>query len=88
VSIPAMFSPTVTDTPERAAPIARASQFARATSVEPKAPVKMGSLRGIPLTTVSMFTFGNIAASEVSGMPWASKSPAWMLSVTSLSRSF
>ena len=79
MSMPAMFSPIVTDTPESAAPMARASQFARATSVEPKAPVSIGSLSGIPPTTVSMFAFGNMAASEVSGMPCASKSPACML---------
>jgi hypothetical protein len=42
-------------------PVARPSQLMRATSVLPNAPVRIGSLRGMPPIWVSMFTLGKMA---------------------------
>ncbi len=70
-SIPQTFSPTVAITPDVAAPIAKPSQFILATSVEPKAPVKIGSFKATPPILLSTFTFSNNATSESASIPLA-----------------
>ncbi len=40
--MPHTFSPTTTEIPEMAAPMAKLSQYLRAMSVEPRAPVNTG----------------------------------------------
>jgi hypothetical protein len=65
--MPQTFSPQTIVMPEMAAPTAKCSQFARAISVEPRAPVKMGSfILTLVLTPycVSVFTRGNRVLSE------------------------
>ncbi len=78
-SIPHTFSPMVIMTPARAAPMAKPSQFSLATSVDPKAPVRIGIFNGIPATLLSTFTFWNIVRSESASIPSALKSADWML---------
>ncbi len=70
-SIPQTFSPQTIVMPEMAAPAAKCSQFLRAISVEPSAPVKAGSRIFTFLPTpysVSVLTMGN---SVLSGLPVA-----------------
>ncbi len=73
-SMPQMFSPATTITPDMAAPMATSSQLMRAISVDPTAPVKTGKfnlmLPSAP-TAVVVSTAGNVALSESASIPTA-----------------
>ena len=76
--MPQTFSPQTSVIPEIAVPIAKCSQFMRAISVEPSAPVKIGSFILTFLSqpySVSVLTDGKVAvsgeASTPSGSPFA-----------------
>ncbi len=72
--MPHTFSPQTIETPEIAAPTAKCSQFLRAISVEPRAPVKIGTriltLFAYP-NSVSVSTIGKRVLSGVPSTPSA-----------------
>ena len=81
-SMAQMFSPTTTMVPHSAAPTAMDSQWYRAMSVDPRAPVKNGTSRSIfcaPPTCVEMSTAWKTALSGSGSMPIAPTQEPWML---------
>ena len=59
--------------------MANPSQFILATSVDPKAPVRMGIFRGTPETLLSTFTFWNMVLSGSASIPSTLNRDDWML---------
>ena len=71
--MPQTFSPQTSVIPEIAVPIAKCSQFLRAISVEPSAPVKIGTFIFTFLVqpySVSVFTDGKVAVSGPGTTPF------------------
>jgi len=79
MSMPQTFSPTVMMAPANAAPMAKPSQLTLATSVEPNAPVNIGTFSGMPATFVDTSAFSKRAMSLLGSMPSAPNKDAWML---------
>ena len=77
-SMPQTFSPQTSVTPLMAAPTAKCSQFLRAISVEPNAPVKTGAaiftFRSQPYR-VSTSTAGKTHVSGLAAVPTGKPSP-------------